>query len=45
VPHVTNEVIGWVVLDTYVVSRFPMATRNLADFKAFGVPLLNPFKV
>jgi hypothetical protein len=33
-----------VLLDTNVVSGSPRATRNLADFKAFGVLLLDPFK-
>jgi hypothetical protein len=37
-------VSGEVLLDTIVVSGSPRATRNLADFKAFGVALLNPFK-
>jgi hypothetical protein len=35
---------GEVLLGTIVVSRSPRATRHLADFKAFGVALLNPFK-
>jgi hypothetical protein len=34
-----------VLLDTNVISGSPRATRNVADFKAFGVPLLNPFMV
>lgn len=29
---------------TAVVHGFTVVTRNVADFKAFGVPLLNPFK-
>jgi hypothetical protein len=33
-----------VLLDINVFSVSPRATRNLADFKAFGVPLLSPFK-
>jgi hypothetical protein len=33
-----------VLLDTNVFSGSPRATRHLADFKAFGVPLLNLFK-
>jgi hypothetical protein len=37
-------VSGEVLLSTNVFSRSPRATRNLADFKAFGAPLLNPFK-
>ena len=36
---------GMVLLDTNVVSVSPRATRNLVDFKAFGVPLLNPFNL
>jgi hypothetical protein len=35
---------GVVLLDTNVVSVSTRATRNLADFKALSVPLLNPFK-
>ncbi len=40
----TNEVSGIVLLDTHVVSGSPIVTRNVVDFKAFGVPLLNPFR-
>lgn len=29
---------------TAAVHGFTVVTRNVADFKAFGVPLLNPFK-
>ncbi|MEO7854365.1 MAG: type II toxin-antitoxin system VapC family toxin [Rubrivivax sp.] len=29
---------------TAKVHGFTVVTRNVADFKAFGVPLLNPFK-
>ena len=29
---------------TATVHGFTVVTRNVADFKAFGVPLLNPFK-
>ncbi len=36
---------GEVLLGTNVVSVSPRATRNVADFKAFGVPLLNPFNL
>jgi predicted nucleic acid-binding protein len=36
--------------DAMIAATVPMhgltvVTRNLADLKAFGVPLLNPFKV
>jgi toxin FitB len=30
---------------TAKVHRLTVVTRNVSDFKAFGVPLLNPFKV
>jgi hypothetical protein len=33
-----------ILLDTNVVSVSSRATRNLAAFKVFGVPLLNLFK-
>jgi predicted nucleic acid-binding protein len=29
---------------TAKVHGLTVATRNVTDFKAFGVPLLNPFK-
>ena len=29
---------------TAQIHRLPVVTRNVADFKAFGVPLLNPFE-